>query len=103
MIWHRDDALMDRARLTLIEHCLDFSLRSQPVCGWITAIEAPVFCMKIGSNSNLFVTLGSLMLELLGCFVSMRCGSLLMQSFCFVYGMRHDVPPLEISWVSRSD
>ena len=83
----QDGTLLDAGVFTLIERSIDFSLGSQPVCHRITAIEAAMFGMEIGGNGNLIVMLGCLAID----------GSLFMQSFCSVYGMRHDAPPLKIS------
>ena len=74
---------MDAGAFTLIERRIDFSLGSQPVSHSITAIEAAMFGMKIGSNGNLILML--MLLLMLGCLAI--DGSLFMQSFCSVYGI----------------
>jgi len=86
-----EGTLVGAGVFALTERCIDFSLGSQPVCHWITTIEVTMFGMKIGGNGNPIVMLGCLVID----------GSLFMQSFCSVYGMRHDAPPLKISQVSR--
>ena len=56
---------MDAGAFTLIERRIDFSLGSQPVSHSITAIEAAMFGMKIGSNGYLILML--MLLLMLGC------------------------------------
>jgi hypothetical protein len=82
--------LVDFGACTLVLSCIDFRLGCQPVSHGVPAIEAAMFGMKIGGNGNLILML-LLMLGRLA-----FNGRLFMLSFCSVYGMRHDVPPLKI-------
>ncbi|CAG1004966.1 hypothetical protein ANRL2_04446 [Anaerolineae bacterium] len=86
MISCKVGALVDDV-FTLVVRCIDFSLGSQPVFHRITAIESAMFGMEIGSDRNLLMMLGCVVIEqsMLGCLVI--DGSLFMQSFCSVYGM----------------
>jgi hypothetical protein len=70
---------------------INFSLGSQPVCQLVTALETTMFGMEIGSNGNMLMTL----LLMLMCGRPVIDSSLFMQSFCSMYDMRRDVPPLE--------
>jgi hypothetical protein len=83
----KDDALVGADDSTLIERCVDFSLGSQPVCHRITTFETTMFGMEIGGIGNPMVMLGCREID---------C-RFFMQFFCYVHGMRHDVPPLKIS------
>ena len=87
---HKGGTLMAASAFTLFERSIDFSLGSQPVSYSIAIIEATMFGMKIRCNGDMIMAL----LLMLGCLVI--DGSLFMQSFCSVYGMRHDVPPLKV-------
>jgi hypothetical protein len=87
----KNGTLVCNGDIPIIVRCIDFSLACQPVSHLITAIEATVFGMKIGGVCNLIVMLCCLAID----------GSFFLQCFCSVYGLRHGVPPLKISQVSR--
>lgn len=55
--------LVDAGVFTLNVRCIDFSLGSQPVCHRITTLEATMFGMEIGSNGNMLMIFGCLVIE----------------------------------------